>query len=132
MKTSDTDTQFVSLATGANLPSSNPQFANLSFNITSAALFIAGSNPTVQVQILLGAEPMWTVQVSQNSPSVACASDQKLGSATLTAGSSVSLQLVGPTIIVSFSGTLIDGASESTTTGQQIATFQTSTQATDA
>jgi hypothetical protein len=75
---------------------------------------------------------MWTVQVSQNSPSVTCASDQKLGSATLTEGSSVSLQLVGPAIIVSFSGTLIDGASESTTTGQQIATFQTSTQATDA
>ena len=95
----------------------------LTINCNSVCTY--SNNASLQTQITFNYQSnlIWATMLSNSMMSQSLASDMSIGTVTLKSGSTVTLQNVGSTFNILFTGTIVDSGSSNTFTNTQIASF---------
>lgn len=104
-------------------PSANPQTCSLTYNIVATTAYGADASETMSIQFTLNNQVIWATKVNQDGETSTTNQDQTFGSVAIKAGSSVTMNLYGPTAYVNFSGQLTDGKGDTTINNAQLAMF---------
>jgi hypothetical protein len=101
----------------------NPQGYTFMYNIVSSTAYAGDKIATMTVTFMVLGQLLWSTQLNFNNRVITTNQDLLQGSVGIKAGSTINLNVYGPTAQVTFNGVMTDGAGTTMVTNQQIALY---------
>lgn len=101
------------------------QTTHLTLNCVSQCTFLNDPNMTTSTAITYQGNLLWTTQTTSTNTTQKLSEDVSSGPVTLKAGSEIHERISGTSVIITYTGVIIDGGSENNLQGTQIGVFTT-------